>query len=135
MTDQKRGQRRGRCRQSRRKEARTSKIKKAIHKLVLATFITPIMVVVYKYGANFDVVHYLWTAYQSPWVINPYEKLDRSNLWIWFTPKGELWPNYLQVAEQGTSMKHLKQHLPILKEYPTLQNELVTMLQKMKNVG
>jgi hypothetical protein len=32
-------------------------------------------------------------------------------------------------------MRHLKQHLTILEEYPTLQNELVTMLQKMKSVG
>ncbi len=32
-------------------------------------------------------------------------------------------------------MRHLKQHMPILKEYPTLLNELVTMLQKMKSVG
>jgi hypothetical protein len=32
-------------------------------------------------------------------------------------------------------MRHLKQHMPILKEYPTLRNELVTMLQKMKSVG
>jgi hypothetical protein len=31
-------------------------------------------------------------------------------------------------------MTHLKQHLPILEVYPTLQNELVTMLQKMRNV-
>jgi len=32
-------------------------------------------------------------------------------------------------------VRHLKQHLPILKEYPTLQNEPVTMLQKMKSAG
>jgi hypothetical protein len=32
-------------------------------------------------------------------------------------------------------MRHLKQHLPILEKYPTLQYELVTMLQKMRNVG
>jgi hypothetical protein len=31
-------------------------------------------------------------------------------------------------------MRHLKQHLPILKEYPTLQEELVIMLQKMRSV-
>ncbi len=31
-------------------------------------------------------------------------------------------------------MKHLK-HLLIIEEYPTLRNELVTMLENMKNVG
>jgi hypothetical protein len=31
-------------------------------------------------------------------------------------------------------IKHLKQHLPILEEYPTLHNDFVTMLQRMKNV-
>jgi uncharacterized protein YneF (UPF0154 family) len=41
----------------------------------------------------------------------------------------------LQVAQQGTVVKYLKQHLPILKKYPTLQDDLITMLQKMKNVG
>jgi hypothetical protein len=56
-------------------------------------------------------------------------------LWTWFTPKGKLRPNYLQVAEKNTTMKHLKQHMPILEEYPTLQDELVTMLQKMRSVG
>jgi hypothetical protein len=30
-------------------------------------------------------------------------------------------------------VRHLKQHLPILEEYFTLQNELVTMLQKMRS--
>jgi hypothetical protein len=32
-------------------------------------------------------------------------------------------------------MKHLKQHLLILKVYPTFQNELVTMQQKTRSVG
>ncbi len=93
------------------------------------------MAIVQKYGANFDVVHYLWTTYQSPRVPSSYEKLAKSSLWTWFTPKGELRPNYLQATEQGTTMKHLKQHMPILEEYPTLQDELVTMLQKMRSVG
>jgi hypothetical protein len=60
--------------------------------------------------------------------------LARSNLWTWFTPKGKLRPNYLQIA-QGTIVKHLKQHLPILEKYPTLWDDLVTMLQKMISVG
>jgi len=59
----------------------------------------------------------------------------QESLWTWFTPKGKLRPNYLQVAQQGMVVKHLKQHLPILKKYPTLQDDLVTMLQKMINVG
>ncbi len=92
------------------------------------------MVAIQKYGANSNVVHYLQTADQSLRVPSPHEKLVKSNLWIWFTPKGKLWPNYLQATEQETVIKHLK-HLPILKEYPTLWNELVTMLQKMINVG
>jgi hypothetical protein len=41
----------------------------------------------------------------------------------------------MQVVQQGTIVKHLKQHLPILEEYPTLHNDLVTMLQKMISVG
>jgi hypothetical protein len=56
-------------------------------------------------------------------------------LWTWFTPIGKLRPNYLQVAQQGTIVKHLKHHLPILEKYPTLRDGLVTMLQKMRNVG
>jgi hypothetical protein len=32
-------------------------------------------------------------------------------------------------------VRHLKQHLPIIKEYPTLRNEFVTMLQNMRTVG
>ncbi len=32
----------------------------------------------------------------------------------WFTPKGELQPNYLQVAEQGKLVRHLKRHVLIL---------------------
>ncbi len=31
-------------------------------------------------------------------------------------------------------VKHMKQHLPILKEYPTFHNDFVTMLQRMKSV-
>ncbi len=54
-------------------------------------------------------------------------------MWTWFRPKGELRPNYLQAIEQGIAMRHLKQHLPILKEYTTFQDELVVMLQKMKS--
>lgn len=34
-----------------------------------------------------NVVHYLWTTYQNPKIASPYEKLTRSNLRIWFTPK------------------------------------------------
>jgi hypothetical protein len=41
----------------------------------------------------------------------------------------------MQVVQQGTIVKHLKQHLPILEKYPTLHDDLVTMLQKMKSVG
>jgi hypothetical protein len=95
----------------------------------------PIMAIVQKYGTNFDVVHYLWTTYQSPGVPSPYEKLARNSLWTWFTPKGELRPNYLYAFKQGTTMRYLKQHLLILEEYPTLWDELVTMLQKMRSVG
>jgi hypothetical protein len=65
-------------------------------------------------------MHYLQTTYQSLGVPSPYRKLARSSLWTWFTPKGEHQPNYLQVAQQATIIKHLKQHLPILKECPTI---------------
>jgi hypothetical protein len=61
--------------------------------------------------------------------------LAKNRLWNWFAPKRELQPNYLQVAQQGTIVRHLKQHLPFFKKYHKLQNDLVTMLQKMKNVG
>jgi hypothetical protein len=33
------------------------------------------------------------------------------------------------------TLKHPKQNLPILNKYPPLQNELVTKIQKMENVG
>jgi len=41
----------------------------------------PIVVVLKKYGTNFDDVNYLQIAYQSPKVLSPYEKLAKSNLW------------------------------------------------------
>jgi hypothetical protein len=40
----------------------------------------------------------------------------------------------MQVIQQGTIVKHLKQQ-PILEEYLTLHDDLVTMLQKMISVG
>jgi hypothetical protein len=61
--------------------------------------------------------------------------LAKNSLWNWFAPKKELQPNYLQVAQQGTIVKHLKQHLPFFKKYHKLQDDLVAMLQKMRNVG
>jgi hypothetical protein len=33
------------------------------------------------------------------------------------------------------NLRHLKQHLPFFEKYPTLQDDLVTMLQKMRSVG
>jgi hypothetical protein len=50
------------------------------------------MVVIQKYDANSNVVHYLWTIYQSLEVGSPYKKLIRNNLWTWFTSKGKLIP-------------------------------------------
>ncbi len=61
--------------------------------------------------------------------------MAKNSLWNWFAPKGELQPNYLQVAQQGTIVRHLKQHLPFFKKCPKLQDDLVTMLQKMRSVG
>jgi hypothetical protein len=94
----------------------------------------PIVVVVQKYGTSSNVVHYLRTTYRSPRVPSPYKKLAKNSLWSWFTTKGEFRPNYLQVA-QGTIVRHFKQHLSFFKKYPTLQDDLVTMLQKMRSVG
>jgi hypothetical protein len=72
------------------------------------------MATIHKYGVSYDVVHYLQTAYWSLGVPSPYEKLTRSSLRTWFTPKGELQPNYLQAAEQGKLVRHLKRHVLIL---------------------
>ncbi len=33
------------------------------------------------------------------------------------------------------TLKHLKKILPIVKEYPPLQDEFMTKIQKLKNVG
>jgi len=85
------------------------------------------MVAIQNYGTNL-IVHYLQTTFRNLRVPSSYEKMAKNSLWTWFTPKGKFQPYYLQAAKQGTTMKHLKQHLPILKEYPTLQNELVMML-------
>jgi hypothetical protein len=64
-------------------------------------------------------VHYLQTIYQSLGIPSPYKKLARISLWTWLTSKGEHQPNYLKAMQQGTTIRHLKQHFPILEEYPT----------------
>jgi hypothetical protein len=43
--------------------------------------------------------------------------------------------NFDQITHKQLNNVHLKQHLPIFKKYPTLRDELVTMLQKMRSVG
>ncbi len=56
-------------------------------------------------------------------------------MWEWFTKEGELKENYMEVAWRGTTMKIPKQNLLELKEYLELHDEIMHVLQKMKEVN
>jgi hypothetical protein len=71
-------------------EVNINKKKSKVHYWFHPHLWPPILVVVQKYGANSNVVHYLQTTYQSQRVPSPYKKLSINSLWSLFTPKGEL---------------------------------------------
>ncbi len=66
---------------------------------------------------------------------SPYAKLTRSTMWEWFTKEGELKENYMEAAWHGTIMKAQKQNLPKLEEYLELCDEIIHVLQKMKEAN
>jgi hypothetical protein len=80
----------------------------------------PIMVVVKKYGNNSQTLHFFKIAHKKPRIPSPYEKLGRANLWDWFTPNGELKPNYIHATRFGTTIKPNKKNLQVLGEHPKL---------------
>ncbi len=66
---------------------------------------------------------------------SPYEKLSRACSWEWFTPSGQLKPNYKHVVQVGTTMKSNKKSMRALEDYLEVCDSLVVMLQKMREVG
>ncbi len=87
-----------------------------------------------KYGNNKIVLTFLQNAYKSLGVPGPYAKLIRNTMWEWFTKEGELKENYMETTQHGTTMKTLKQNLPKLEEYLEICDEIVYVLQKMKEL-
>jgi hypothetical protein len=49
--------------------------------------------------------------------------------------KGELQTNYKEATNLGHHPKKQNQNLPILEKYPHVRNQLVSKLQKMREVG
>jgi hypothetical protein len=90
------------------------------------------MAVVKKHGNNFRALHFLKIAYRNLGVPSPCEKLRNASLWGWFTPHGDLKPNYIHAQQLGTAIKKTKYNMLVLEKYPKFRNTLVTMLHKMK---
>jgi len=76
------------------------------------------MAIIKKHGNNSRALHFLKIAYMKPRVPNPYEKLGRPSLWDWFTPHGDLKPNYIHAQQLGTAIKKTKYNMLVLEEYP-----------------
>jgi hypothetical protein len=75
------------------------------------------MVVVKKYGNNSQALHFFKIAHKKPRIPSPYEKLEKANLWDWFTPNGDLKPNYIHATRLGTTIKPNKRNLLLLEEH------------------
>jgi hypothetical protein len=92
-----------------------------------------ILVAVKRYGNNKFVSTFL--QYKSLGVPSPHAKLSRGTMWGWFTNNGVLKEYYIRAMKHGTSMENSKQNMPKLEEHPKLKDEMVHILQKMRNVG
>jgi hypothetical protein len=53
-------------------------------------------------------------------------------MWEWFTKNGVLKENYIQAIECGTTKKNSKQNMLELEKHPKLRDEMVFLLQKMR---
>jgi hypothetical protein len=53
-------------------------------------------------------------------------------MWEWFTKNGVLKENYIQVIECGTTKKNPKQNMLELEKHLKLRDEMVFLLQKMR---
>ncbi len=93
-----------------------------------------ILLVVKRYGNNKSTLTFLQTLYKSLGVPNPYANLTRGTMWEWFTKDGVLKENYIQIKECRTIAKNPKQNMPKLEEHPKLRDEMVHILQKMKQI-
>jgi hypothetical protein len=64
---------------------------------------------------------------------SPDERLNRECLGDWFTMNNKLQPNYMHVMELYSAMKPNQKIVHALsKEYPTIHDFFIDMLQKMK---
>jgi len=70
-----------------------------------------------KYGNNSQALHFLKFAHKKPRIPSPYEKLEKASLRDWFTPNGDLKPNYIHATRLGTTVKPNKRNLLVLEEH------------------
>jgi hypothetical protein len=70
-----------------------------------------------KYSNNSQALHFLKIADKKPRIPNPHKKLGKASLWDWFTPNGELKPNYFQATKLGTIVKQNKRNLLVLEKH------------------
>ena len=64
-----------------------------------------------------------------------YQKLGRSSLYDWFDKRGESQVNCKEIANLRHHPKKQDQNLPILKNYSHVRDQLVSKLQKIREVG
>jgi hypothetical protein len=94
------------------------------------------MAAIKKYHGNItNTLHFLKIIYKKHDVPSPYEKLGRTNLYEWFTDKGEIKTKYVHVVNIGTQVETWKQILPMLENQPILRDSIVAMLQKMRKAS
>jgi hypothetical protein len=60
------------------------------------------------------------TTHKKCGIPSPYEKLMKANLRDWFTPNGEVKPNYIHAAKLEITKKQNKRHLLIFEKHPKL---------------
>ena len=64
-----------------------------------------------------------------------YQKLGRSSLYDWFDKRGESQVNCKEIANLGHHPKKQDQNLPILDNYSHVRDQLISKLQKIREVG
>jgi len=64
-----------------------------------------------KYDNDSQALHFLKTTHKKHGIPSPYKKLRKASLWDWFTPNGDLKPNYIHLAKLGTTIKQNQQNL------------------------
>jgi len=65
-----------------------------------------------------QALHFLKTTHKKHGIPSPYKKLRNASLSDWFTPNGDLKPDYIHLAKLGIAMKQNQQNLLILEEHP-----------------